>query len=90
MAQLRVDAADPRPRHPGAPDLNPRDLTVLDHLAEGTSTAGIASALSISGNTARTRIRRVQRKLDVSDRAAAVRAARDLGVLLGPVSRYCH
>jgi LuxR family maltose regulon positive regulatory protein len=62
--------------------LNPRDLEVLGHLAEGRSTAGIASALSVSGNTARTLIRRVQRKLDAPDRAAAVRAARDLGLLV--------
>ena len=61
--------------------LNSRDLQVIECLAEGRSTARIASALSVSRNTARSRIRRVQRKLDVTDRAAAVRAARDLGVL---------
>ena len=87
MTQLHVDAEG---RHPRAPALNPRDLMVLDHLAEGTSTAGIASALSISSNTARTRIRRVQRKFDVSDRAAAVRAARELGVLPGPWLCSCR
>jgi ATP/maltotriose-dependent transcriptional regulator MalT len=61
--------------------LNARDLQVLGCLAEGGSTARIASALSVSRNTARTRIRRVQGKFDVTDRAAAVRAARELGVL---------
>jgi LuxR family maltose regulon positive regulatory protein len=61
--------------------LNARDLLVIECLVEGRSTARIASVLSVSRNTARTRIRRVQRKLDVTDRAAAVRAARDLGVL---------
>jgi DNA-binding CsgD family transcriptional regulator len=63
--------------------LNSRDLEVIECLAEGRSTARIASILSVSRNTARTRIRRVQRKFDVTDRAAAVRAARDLGVLFG-------
>ena len=63
--------------------LNARDLQVLECLAEGRSTARIASALSVSSNTARTRIRRVQRKFDVTDRAAAVRAARERGVLAG-------
>jgi LuxR family maltose regulon positive regulatory protein len=57
---------------------------VLDCLAQGRSTAGIAAALCVSGNTARGRIRRVQRKLAVTDRGAAVRAARDLGILDGP------
>jgi DNA-binding CsgD family transcriptional regulator len=61
--------------------LNGRDIQVLRCLADGRSTAQIAAQLSISGNTARTRIRRVQAKLDVADRAAAVRAARHLGVL---------
>jgi hypothetical protein len=37
--------------------------------------------LSVSRNTARTRIRRVHGKLDVVGRDAAVRAAQDLGVL---------
>lgn len=74
-------------RHTSAPDgpwaarLTARDRQVLAHLAEGRSTAGIAAALSVTGNTARTRIRRVERKLDVRDRAAAVRAARELGVV---------
>jgi DNA-binding CsgD family transcriptional regulator len=79
MTQSPCDV--PAPVHDGAATLNPRDIQVLDGLAEGRSTARIASALSISRNTARTRIRRVQRKFGVTDRAAAVRAARDLGVL---------
>jgi len=80
MTQLHIEAESSR--RSVAPGLNPRDLEVLGHLAEGRSTARIASALSVSGNTARTRIRRVQRKLGVSDREAAVRAAQHLGVLL--------
>jgi DNA-binding CsgD family transcriptional regulator len=61
--------------------LNPRDIEVLRCLAEGNSTARIAAVLSVSSNTARTRIRRVQGKLDVTGRKAAVWAAQDLGVL---------
>ena len=67
--------------HPEARALSPRDLQILDYLAEGRSTAGIAAALSVTGNTARTAIRRVQRKLDVPDRTAAVQAAQELGIL---------
>jgi DNA-binding CsgD family transcriptional regulator len=57
-------------------------VVVLRCLADGRSTAQIAASLSVSGNTARTRIRRLESKLHVSGRSAAVRAARDLGVLL--------
>lgn len=64
----------------GAPALSPRDLELLHHLALGRSTAGIAAAMSISSNTARTRIRRVQRKLAVPSRRHAVLAARRLGL----------
>jgi DNA-binding NarL/FixJ family response regulator len=64
-----------------SPALTPRDLEVLRLLAVGRSTGQIAATLSISSNTARTRIRRVLRKLHVADRSAAVGAAGDLGVL---------
>jgi DNA-binding CsgD family transcriptional regulator len=74
-ASIHPAGADP----PGA--LNRRDVEVLRCLAEGGSTARIAAVLSVSSNTARTRIRRVQHKLDVSGREAAVWAAHDLGVL---------
>jgi DNA-binding NarL/FixJ family response regulator len=62
----------------------PRDVAVLRLLADGRSTGEIAARLSVSSNTARTNIRRVQKKLDVRDRATAVRSAADLGVLQFP------
>jgi len=62
--------------------LSARDVVVLRCLADGRSTGQIAASLSVSGNTARTRIRRLESKLHVAGRGAAVRAARDLGVLL--------
>ncbi|MBB3084472.1 response regulator transcription factor [Geodermatophilus sabuli] len=83
-------APEPRPPVGGvagaarASALNRRDLEVLGCLARGRSTAQIASSLSVSTNTARTRIRRVQRKLDVVGRGAAVRAAQDQGALVVP------
>jgi DNA-binding CsgD family transcriptional regulator len=61
--------------------LNGRDVEVLRCLADGRSTSEIAGLLDVSSNTARTRIRRVQARLDVTDRAAAVRTAQDLGVV---------
>ena len=74
---------------PAAPAaaLNRRDIEVLRCLANGNSTAQIAASLSVSSNTARTRIRRLQVKLDVPDREATVRAAQDLGVLRIPQPR---
>jgi DNA-binding CsgD family transcriptional regulator len=67
--------------------LNRRDIEVLRCLANGNSTAQIAASLSVSSNTARTRIRRLQAKLDVTDRGATVRAAQDLGVFRIPRPR---
>jgi DNA-binding NarL/FixJ family response regulator len=61
--------------------LSERDLELVRHLAAGRSTSGIASAMAVSGNTARTRIRRLQGKLAATDRRAVVVAARDLGVI---------
>ncbi len=77
------------PVHPDAPALSPRDRRILAYLAEGRSTAGIAAALSVTGNTARTGIRRLQRKLDVTDRTAAVHAAQQLGLLARPTLCSC-
>jgi DNA-binding NarL/FixJ family response regulator len=76
---VRPDVADAVPEEP-FPTLNPRDVDVLRLLGEGRSTGQIAVSLSVSRNTARTRIRRLQVRLDVSDRAAVVRAAETLEV----------
>ncbi len=69
--------------HPanGAPHLNARDLELLRHLAAGRSTAQIATAMDLSGNTVRTRIHRVAAKLEVAGRGDAVRTAEAHGVL---------
>jgi DNA-binding CsgD family transcriptional regulator len=69
---------------PDGQGVNGRDVELLRLLAAGRSTAQIAALYSVSGNTARTKIRRVQGKLDASDRGAAVRVARHLGFLAAP------
>ena len=61
--------------------LTARDLEALRHLALGRSTAGIAAAMSISTNTVRTRIRRLQNLLGAPARDQVVPRARSLGVL---------
>jgi DNA-binding NarL/FixJ family response regulator len=63
------------------PVLGGRDLELLAHLDAGRSTSTIAAGMSISTNTVRTRIRRLQGRLAVTDRSQVVDAARDLGVL---------
>jgi DNA-binding CsgD family transcriptional regulator len=84
----RPPVEDPvRPDTGTASALSLRDVEVLRCLAEGRSTGEIAAALAISVNTARTRIRRVQRKLAVTERESAVRAARELGILPVPQPR---
>ena len=62
----------------GSAVLTERDVVLLRCLGTGGSTAQIAAALSVSGNTARTRVRRVQRKLGVSTRSQLVSAGRAL------------
>jgi ATP/maltotriose-dependent transcriptional regulator MalT len=78
MTQRPLVAETTRPHsHSG---LSCRDVEVLRCLAAGASTARIAAVQSVSSNTVRTRIRRIQGKLHVADRQAMVRVARDLDV----------
>ena len=82
-AMTRQPAVDGGARHPdGAPGLNERDLELLRHLADGRSTPQIAAAMSVTSNTARTRVRRVQRKLATARRGRLVEAARERGVVI--------
>jgi LuxR family maltose regulon positive regulatory protein len=69
------------PRTPPIEALTPKELEVLGHLAEMLTTEEIASAMYISVNTVRTHVRNILRKLGVSRRQAAVRAARELDLL---------
>jgi DNA-binding CsgD family transcriptional regulator len=70
----------------GPPPLNRRDVELLRHLAAGRSTSQIATAMSLTGNTVRTRIHRVNAKLAVEGRRDAVRAAEAHGLLGDGVS----
>jgi DNA-binding CsgD family transcriptional regulator len=63
--------------------LTGRDLEALHHLAAGRSTAAIAAAMSVSTNTVRTRIHRLQNKLGAPARDQVVPRARALGLLPG-------
>jgi DNA-binding CsgD family transcriptional regulator len=61
--------------------LTPRQLETLALLADGRSTNEIASALTISLETARNHIRRLLRALGAHSRLEAVARGRELGIL---------
>jgi LuxR family maltose regulon positive regulatory protein len=76
---------DPRMARPvdrrGATALEPlseREEVVLRYLPAALSKAEIASEMSVSVNTVKTHMKSIYRKLDVTDRAQAVRRARTL------------
>lgn len=71
-----------RVRHPGpARPLSTREREVLVLVAKGTSNREIARELFISEATVKTHLAHIFGKLEVTDRAAAVAAAYDRGIL---------
>ncbi|MDI9916569.1 LuxR C-terminal-related transcriptional regulator [Rhodococcus sp. IEGM 1379] len=64
-----------------APILTPGEYTVLRELASGDTTESIASTLFLSVNTIKTHLRGIYRKLDVSNRRDALKAARRGGLI---------
>lgn len=61
--------------------LTAREREVLGHLTDLLTTEEIAEAMVVSVNTVRTHVRGILRKLGVNRRYAAVRRARELGLL---------
>jgi LuxR family transcriptional regulator, maltose regulon positive regulatory protein len=76
-----TSAHSPAGSAPVAGNLTTKELEVLARLAELLSTEEIAAAMFVSVNTVRTHVRSILRKLRVSRRNAAVRRARELGLL---------
>jgi LuxR family transcriptional regulator, maltose regulon positive regulatory protein len=66
---------------PAAEPLSPSELRVLRYLPTNLSRPQIAGELSVSLNTVNTHLRSIYAKLQVSDRSAAVRRARELRLL---------
>jgi len=76
LGQVRAPAADP---------LSQRELEVLGLIAQGASNRDAASRLFISEATVKTHVLHIFAKLGVNDRAAAVAAGFERGLLPRPV-----
>lgn len=73
--------ASPAARLPAQP-LTPREVDVLNALAEGLVNKQIAARLGISEHTVKTHLAAIFEKLDASNRTEAVMAGARLGLLL--------
>ena len=62
------------------PELTPRELEVLELLAQGASNASIAEQLVITPKTVRNYVSRIYSKLSVESRAQAIVLAREAGM----------
>jgi DNA-binding NarL/FixJ family response regulator len=72
LSQLRAPASDA---------LSARELEVLSLIAQGETNRGAAARLFISEATVKTHLLHIYEKLEVNDRAAAVAAAYERGLL---------
>jgi len=63
------------------PHLTKREQVVLAHLTPSSTIADIAHALVVSPNTVKTQLQSLYRKLEVSDRSSAIRAAHAWGLI---------
>jgi DNA-binding NarL/FixJ family response regulator len=67
--------------HAAESGLSAREMEVLACLAQGKTTAQIASELFISENTVKTHVRHILEKLNASNRAEAVSKATQMGLI---------
>jgi LuxR family maltose regulon positive regulatory protein len=71
----------PEPQDGLVEQLSEREITVLRYLSSRLPAPDIASTLYISGNTVRSHVKAIYRKLGVNSRAEAVERGRALGLL---------
>jgi two-component system nitrate/nitrite response regulator NarL len=78
---VRGGAAAPAPRGP-APfaELTPRELEILEHIADGSSNKMIARALDITDGTVKLHVKSILRKLGVRSRVEAAVTAVEHGL----------
>ncbi|MFC4120781.1 response regulator [Nonomuraea zeae] len=81
VAHVLGRVLDRRERAPRPQPLSPRELEVLGLIAKGATNREIAGRLFITEATVKTHLLHVFAKLEVSDRAAAVAAAYEAGLL---------
>ncbi|MEM9201835.1 MAG: LuxR C-terminal-related transcriptional regulator [Actinomycetota bacterium] len=81
VASRHRHATRPAPSPRLVEELTDRELAVLRYLPSALSQRQIATELFVSLNTVKTHCRAIFRKLAVTDRKAAVQAARDIGLL---------
>jgi len=87
--EVRVEVPVPAPSGPFAPNsaridelgLTPREMEVLQLIAQGLSTRQMAERLFVSENTVKTHVTRVLDKLGADRRTQAVQLGRDLGII---------
>jgi two-component system nitrate/nitrite response regulator NarL len=79
-AQLAL-AGEARARRPERPLVSPRELQVLELVADGLSAPRIAQRLQLGNETVRTHLKRLYDKLEAHDRAQLVRHAMRRGLL---------
>ncbi len=68
-------------RNTDAEKLTQRERQILDLMVQGLTLQKAATSLGVSLNTARTHIKSIYRKLEVHDKSALFRKARDMGLL---------
>jgi DNA-binding NarL/FixJ family response regulator len=76
---LREAEIEPSSPEEAFPELTPRELEVLELIAQGANNNDIAEKLVISIKTVRNHINSIFGKLQVADRSAAIIQARDAG-----------
>jgi two-component system nitrate/nitrite response regulator NarL len=77
VSEVRPVSPMPGPTPSSTPDLTPREIEVLELLAQGMSNKEIGDVLGISAHTAKFHVQGLLDKLDATTRTeAAVRAAR--------------
>ena len=87
--EVRVEVPVPTPAGPFVANtakidelgLTPREMEVLQLIAEGLSTRQMAERLFVSENTVKTHVNRVLDKLGADRRTQAVQLGRDLGLI---------
>lgn len=77
MAEFRGQPKRRPWRRPELERLSPRETEVLEMLARGMSTEAIATELHVGAPTVRSHVKAVVRKLQVKDRAEAIRLAQE-------------